>query len=358
MDYIDPFYTNSLFGDIKSAKTDSDIGKNLNNYSIGKYSYPEDVGSKNDLMHSVTFFINIRGKGEAAKGKTKDVVFKVDDEQQVTKTGVIESVAIATGGAAVVAALSKSSIARRIIDGFDSKISAGAKAAALSVGLAGATVGATAASFTSSTMYRLKDAITLAIQEPPKTSYKVNYDKFDVGTLMGGMSSSPLGGATPAMIQAGLLKFATVPNVVGAPDFSKGIQKMSGEATNPFRTVLFQDVDLRTFTFNYKFMPKTANEARNVLNIIKTFKAHMHPEFSSSKVFLIHPSEFNIVFYYQGKENTNWNKISTCVLTELKLDSGTEQLATFKDGMSVEINMELTFMETEMMTREKIEQGY
>jgi hypothetical protein len=133
---------------------------------------------------------------------------------------------------------------------------------------------------------------------------------------------------------------------------------MTGTSVNPFRTVLFKDVDLRTFKYEYKFMPKSKQEAQNVLAIINTFKEHMHPEFASSKVFLIHPSEFNIVYYYGTEENKNMHKISTCVLTELDLDYGTEKLASFSDGMSVEINMSLTFVETEMLTREKIMEGY
>lgn len=371
--FIDPLAKKTS---LPPSLTTSDTARSLNNYSIGKYSYPEDVGNSPDLQHTIAFFINVRSNSEYTN--KQKLLFEVSDVPVVTKGGVIGGAivgatavtAVSAGSAAYSigkSALSNSSMARKLLNknvatkknikeqatnragAIAGVVDTAAKAAG-----AAALVGATAASFSTSKMYRLKDAITLAVQEAPKTSYKMNYENFDAGTLMGGTSF----GALPEMLQVAALKTAQIPGAIGAPDFGKGIQKFAGESINPFKTVLFKDVPLRTFTFNYKFMPKTKNEAENVKNIIQTFKIHMHPEFSSSKVFLIHPSEFNIVYYFKGKENGAWNKISTCVLTDMDLDSGAEQLNTFSDGMSVEINMKLTFMETEIITREKIIQGF
>lgn len=356
----------------------SDTAKDLNQYSIGKYKYPEDVGTSPDLQHSMVFFINVRGN---SKSKTADnYAFELVDNMIVNKKGVLVGIVLATGAAVAVpvmgavSALANSAMTRRFVGhlgpsqsanqitaqkksnnaNIGSVTASGASGAAKALAM-GAAVATTAALFSETTLYRLKDAITLAIQEPPKVSYKVNYDKWDAGTLMGGSSA---GADKLDMAQAGMMKFAQIPSVIGAPDFGKGMQKMSGQTPNPFKTALFQDVELRHFQYHYKFMPKTKAEADNVRNIIKTFKTHMHPEFATNKVFLIHPSEFNIVYYYKGKENEAFNKISTCVLVEMEVDAGESHLATFEDGMSVEINMKLTFMETEMMTREKIEKGY
>lgn len=337
-------------------KTDSLQSK----YTVRTLEYPEDVGTSPDLKHTMVFFINIRGNSQYRVDD--DVQFEISDAPIVTKSGIIKGAGLTA--AITTAAASGKSIAssgmHKILSGanvIQSVVSSGKKVAGVAAASAvGAlTVSAAAAVFEPSKMFRLKDAIKLAIQEPLRTSYHVKYDEYDAGTMIGAMSST---GITGELAKAGLLNLAKIPNAVGAPDFAKGIQKMSGTSLNPFKSVLFNAVDLRTFSYNYKFMPKSKKEALYVREIIQTFKFHMHPKFSKDKVFLIHPSEFNIVYYYNGKETENWHKISTCVLTHMEVDNGTEQLASFEDGMSVEVNMKLTFMETEMMTKERIAQGY
>lgn len=334
-----------------------------NKYSVRSYCYPEDVTSSADLQHSVVFYINVRGK---SKYKTEINTFPTAlDADTVTNASLLAAsaaVTAATVGVIGAKGLTGVGTTRRIAMGgslMGSALTEGKKAMKEGAGViaAGIGVAAVAASFSPSTMYRLKDAITLAVQTPMKANYKVHYETYDAGTMLGGISPSALlGGELP---QAELLKVLQIPGAVGGVDFARGVQKMAGVAVNPFRTALFQSVDLRTFNYSYKFMPKTAAEAANVRRIINIFRFHMHPEFSTDKIFLIHPSEFNIVYYYKGQENSdNWHKISTCVLTDMEIDQGEERLATFTDGMSVEINMRLTFMETEMMTKEKIQQGY
>lgn len=331
-------------------------------YSINNFKYPEDVNVAQDLKNTVVFFINVRGR---SKYKTNDnTLYEIKEEQPLTKEGVAKSVGLASAAAQAGIAynsLSLSATARKIMGGAPVGKTIGEQLlkgtdAAVKTGVASTAIAGALASFEQSTTHRLKDAITLAIQEMPKTSYSVKYEDFDVGTLMGGMSSSSAG--MGSMLAAGILKTAQIPTIMGAPEFGRGIQKMAGESINPFKTVLFKEVELRTFKFDYRFMPKSKKEAMNVMNIIRTFKYHMHPEFSTDNVFLLHPSEFNIAFYFNGKENPNWNKIGTCVLMDMHLDAGAEQLATFEDGMSVEINMSLIFKETEMLTKEKVIKGY
>lgn len=363
--------------------TDSAVVKNLNQYNIEQYRFPEDAGVSPDLKHTIAFFINVRGNSKS--NRTLKTNFKITDEQVLTRAGVVGAIGVGTAGAvgstvlnttssaakAAVNSIAGAGLNHRTVGGVPNPLSAatsaagaaatevlqGAKVAGKTAG-AGVVVGATALGFGQTEMHRLAAALVLAIQEPPKVSYSVGYETFDAGTLMGGMSSGDASVISAGGAGAGILKFMKIPGVLGAPDFGKGIQKVSGTALNPFKTALFKEVKLRTFEFNYKFMPKSQKEALNVRNIIYALKYHMHPEFDTNKIFLIHPSEFNIVYYYAGKENDNWNKIGTCVLTDMQLDQGTEQLTSFIDGSSVEINMKLTFMETEMITKEKIEKGY
>ena len=111
-------------------------------------------------------------------------------------------------------------------------------------------------------------------------------------------------------------------------------------------------------TFKYKFLPRSAKEADNVRNIVKEFKLHMHPELSNGGLFYIYPSTFDIAYYHRGKENTNFHKISTCVLEDLSVDYGGQGFNTFADGMPTEVNLSLRFRELEVLTKERIDQGY
>jgi hypothetical protein len=126
------------------------------------------------------------------------------------------------------------------------------------------------------------------------------------------------------------------------------------QKVNPFREVLFESVDYRTFQFSYKFFPKDKVETDHIQSIIKIFKEHMHPELTSDKMFYIYPSEFDIQYFYKDRENPYLHKFARCALTNMSVEYGGEQFVTFLDGSPVEISMSLTFQELEQMTSEGI----
>ena len=129
--------------------------------------------------------------------------------------------------------------------------------------------------------------------------------------------------------------------------------------TNPFREVLFESVDYRTFQFSYRFLPRTESETKKIQSIISTFKENMHPEITQQKLFYIYPSEFDIKYFYKNKENKYLHKFARCALTDMVVDYGGDQFVTFNDGAPVEIGMTLKFQELEQMTSEGIKNyGY
>ena len=106
-------------------------------------------------------------------------------------------------------------------------------------------------------------------------------------------------------------------------------------------------------------MPKSESEAKKVRDIIRMFKFHMHPELAAGKgLFFLYPSEFEIKYFYRGKENEYFNKISTCVLEDMNVEYGGDIFATFETGEPVEVNMTLRFKELEVLTKERIAEGY
>jgi len=93
------------------------------------------------------------------------------------------------------------------------------------------------------------------------------------------------------------------------------------------------------------------------LNIIRSFKYHMHPEFKDTTGFLyIYPSEFDIVYYKGTQENLNIHRHTSCVLTEMNVNYTPNGIfSTFANGMPTQINITLTFKELMLLSKELIE---
>ena len=74
--------------------------------------------------------------------------------------------------------------------------------------------------------------------------------------------------------------------------------------------------------------------------------------------YLTLPSTFDIHYMYQSKENPFYNKIAICVLDGCTVDYTPNGVKTFEDGAPTQINMTLTFKETKMLTKQKINDGF
>jgi hypothetical protein len=141
-----------------------------------------------------------------------------------------------------------------------------------------------------------------------------------------------------------------------------------GAVLNPQLELLYSSPEFRTFRFEFMMYPRSQSEALSVQNIIHRLKFHQAPELlqgGSAGLFLVPPSEFDISFYYNGQENTNIPKISTCVLMNIETDYAPNgQFAAYEvptgfggevklggTGMPVGIRLALTFKETQILTK-------
>ena len=140
--------------------------------------------------------------------------------------------------------------------------------------------------------------------------------------------------------------------------------KAFGQATNPYMEVIFEKVGMRTFSYNFTFSPRNKEETADVQKIIKMFRFHMLPEMQgANERFLTLPSTFDIHYMYQmnseeARENSFYSKIATCVLNGVDVDYTPDGVKSFASGAPTQIKMGLNFMETEMLTKEHVDQGY
>jgi hypothetical protein len=344
---------------------------------IGNYQYPAGLTVNPDMQHWVTFYINVRGASKIAQDRNlaanqSPVPMNGENRVDPSKMSQGTTAAGALTGAVASLGIGKTigkAIANGVVNGGGSLIKGAAAgvAAGAAVLATGATAGAIASNLAvkSDTTYRIAECITLHVSQAPSVHYGADYDIVNLGAVQGffdGGSSlsdtvSGSGKWTEAMRAAARAAMAMPANLITSGTASQEVA--SKQSLNPYREVLFKSVGFRRFQFDYQFLPQSQVETDQVQKIIELFKYHMHPEMSNGGLYYIHPSEFNIQYYYKGKENNYFNKISTCVLTDMHVDYGDRNdFSSFTNGAPTEITMSLTFQELETLTKERIIQGY
>jgi hypothetical protein len=140
---------------------------------------------------------------------------------------------------------------------------------------------------------------------------------------------------------------------------------ITGTVQNPMMEVIYSSPRMRSFKFDFMFYPRSEKEALEVQRILERLKFHQAPEIKSNSggFFLIPPSEFDIKFMYNGKENPNIEQVSTCVLTNVSIDYAKNGFTTYevegendprlgRTGMPLTIGLSLSFTETQIITKE------
>lgn len=335
------------------------------NYNVRTTTYPEKTAGTQDLQHYMAFFINVRGKSAwKARNQSRDIT--PIGQNRSANAGLVTA-GVQGAGAAVGAGVGTIVSKTLGLSGAGQTIT-GLGTAGLGAYL-GKDINENKGFYVPDKSARISKAIMLAITTPPEAKYGITYEGTDLGTLVGrladgtGLSDLMGGQNNRELAQIAGMNIAQVPAAIADLfgknlNFSDALQAGTAMAPNPFREQIFRNVQTREFTFKYKFLPRSASEAANVKDIVKTFKLHMHPEISGGGLFYIYPSTFDIAYYYRGQENTNFHKISTCVLEDLNVDYGGQGFNTFADGMPTEVNLSLRFRELEVLTKERIDQGY
>ena len=146
------------------------------------------------------------------------------------------------------------------------------------------------------------------------------------------------------------------------------VQIQSGKVFNNRLEMIFQGINRREFSFSFKCMPKSESEAANVRKIAEMFRFYMSPSLhgamNTSRVFNV-PATFEIEFCHaMGQPNQYLHRIGECVLTSCNITYGGERVQFYRpsqDGLGappVETQIDLSFKELEIMTREKIAMGH
>ena len=244
--------------------------------------------------------------------------------------------------------------------------------------------GATQVSVKRAPTKRLLESIALYMPAQVSLNQKSNYGEIEIGSAVAaalnaqkgaaseegffnsvGGALAGLGDAAAESAVAGFRKAGDV----GASGAKAAFELRSGMVLNNRLETVFEGVEKREFSFQFRFLPRSENEAKTVDRIVNIFRFYMAPSFagdpSSSRTFIV-PATFNVQYHYSGGQNMFLNKIGECVLTNMDVTFGGERPQFFKptSGVNgegappVETNITLNFKELELMTREKIREGF
>jgi hypothetical protein len=234
------------------------------------------------------------------------------------------------------------------------------------------------------TTTRITDSVALYLPSGIGNSTSVSYGDFETGiagyAVMSGIDFGKslqeedfVGAATQLFDKSKTLIKDAVKNLTlkgletlgGGEGLVQNFDKIFGQTLNPYIEVAFQSTGMRTFDYTFKFAPKSRAETDEVKAIINLFRFHMLPEMKgTSSRYLTLPSTFDIHYMWQSgrtsaKENSFYNKIATCVLTNVGVDyTPNGEVQSFGDGAPTQISMSLQFKETEMMTKQHVNQGF
>ena len=339
---------------------------NAGKYDVGVHQFPSDLFSNKGQYGGnwVTFYINVSSGSKLIKNNlvatTENDTPSMRNNVDASGTRVVtenELIGVVAASGAVVGALTGS-------------IGNAAKGALL-----GAAAGAAVAVSGMNQMRRITDTIALTVPNNFSARYNVSYS--DEGTaqqanlvgvgaeVVSALKSKSISGLTKAAtaaVDAIATPLALSTGAAGG-DF---MSKAAGLAANPKKEQIFKGVDFRTFSFEYTFAPRNEKESKEIADIIRLFKLHMHPEFKDSHGFLfIYPSEFDIYYYHGETENMNLPRHTSCVLTDCNVNyTPNNQFTTFAStsgtpgGAATQIQLSLTFKELAILTKDQILDGF
>ncbi len=228
------------------------------------------------------------------------------------------------------------------------------------------------------TIRRTTDTIALYMPDTLNFTHNQGYSDVKMG---GGMFAAAGAALQAAQGSNSIDDFLSKLGNNASPFLLSGLASLAGElgatafagafgfVTNPALEVLYSSPALRSFRFDFMFYPRSEKEAIEVQSILDRLRFHQAPELLGSQnagglggFFMVPPSEFDIKFYYNGLENPNIPKISTCALETIDIDYAPNGFSTYEvptgryatkggTGMPVGIRLSLQFKELEMLTK-------
>ena len=227
---------------------------------------------------------------------------------------------------------------------------------------------------------RLSTAIAMYMPSSVQVTYGTEYQDTTIGAvteqalnayndllnMRGGDALGQLGKMGPNIANS-LQNFmlGSVGIIPGFQGVKEAFEMKEGSVIADRLELAFKSVKKRNFQYTFKMIPKSRDEARTIREIVFAFKSNMLPEFvggnRGGRRFIV-PNTFDIQYMYLEGSNNFLHHISTCVLENMNVSYGGERYKTFEaidDGAPpLETSITLNFREMELITRERVHEGF
>ena len=227
---------------------------------------------------------------------------------------------------------------------------------------------------------RLSGGIAMYMPSNVQVSYGANYSDQEIGSMAergadaikafydgdAGKGVRTLLDSDKTLIEnAGQFLLTGIGNLPGFGGAKELEAMKKGRIISNRMELAFRGINKREFQYTFKMIPRNKIEADEIKKIVHAFKVNMLPAFEggdlTGRSFIV-PNTFDIEYMYNGKQNQFLHKISTCVLESMAVTYGGDRYKTYTattDGAPpVETTIALNFKEMEMITRERVEDGF
>ena len=212
--------------------------------------------------------------------------------------------------------------------------------------------------------------INLPVPSNLHTAYHIDYDTPSLGPAgqaikpsdrqMFGISGMDNSSAAQSAVQGA----AGVVAQFAKDAFNNSLVQAAGKvalglALNPQKIVLLQGVGFRRHTFAYRLSPRNKEESDRIKAIIQQFKFSAHPSLAGGGLAFTYPDFFEIT------TNSNYTfDIGPSFLENIDVEYHGQGFPAYHrntDGSEIrapaEVNLTLRFLETEILTRERLLNG-
>jgi len=169
----------------------------------------------------------------------------------------------------------------------------------------------------------------------------------------------------PAGVEA--VRFAATRAAARSSTAQPIVSNITKMTVNPNIRTLFNGVNVREFTFQFKMIATSPQEGRVIQDIIKLFRTELYPEAFNvpigksnveAKLGFNFPNAFKIRFNFKGVENQNLPKLKECYLRTMSHTINPTGGGFKVDGKPNEIDMTLSFVENQTLDKDDIKAGF
>jgi hypothetical protein len=222
---------------------------------------------------------------------------------------------------------------------------------------------------------------------PPSIAVQdgVNLENIDLGVFGAGLSNALSAGTAPAeaLMRSGQNSITSLTDAfkgnlttdaarAAASRLASGFGGATAGAVssalattpNPNTRVIFKSVNLREFSFDFKLMPKSIEEAQEIEDIINFFRRNLYPKTinlqgSNPPIPIAYkfPNKFDISIKY-GERNLSKNiKFERMYMRTFSANYNPTQQTFYNGGYFQEVQMTVNFVESRTLTYDDVAAG-